>query len=170
MSCARVRAMLSWSARLASVLAVILLSACKRGSSEQSGWRAMQPGMELRLESHGGPQGEPALALLYTITTGQDYALERDLPIAGLEGPARLTLQAKCTRVLHLAVVLVDQRGVEHECASTLAAGGWRELVFDTFDPLVSEWNDIAAVRLVDRTGGLGGQGFVSLKVVGLFL
>jgi hypothetical protein len=32
----------------------------------------------------------------------------------------------------------------------------------------VDDWEHVAVVRLVDRTGGLGGQGPVSLKLVDL--
>jgi hypothetical protein len=124
--------------------------------------------MELSIEEGAGPNGESVLALLYTVVTGLDYAIERRLPIEGLEGQPDLRLTARATRVLHLGVVLVDQRGVEHECALTLLPGQWRELHFDCFQPPVDDWAQISLVRLVDYTGSLGGQGPVSLKLVGL--
>jgi hypothetical protein len=124
--------------------------------------------MELSSAEHPGPQGEPALALLYTIVTGQEYAVERRLPTGGLEGRLSLPLMAKATRVLHLVVVLLDDDDNQHECARTLLPGGWRELNCDTFQPPVGDWAQITTMRLVDRTGVLGGQGPVSLRVVGL--
>jgi hypothetical protein len=152
------------------VCVVILLAsmACARGSSQVRGWTATQPGMELRIEERAGPRGEPTLALLYTIVTGTDYAIERRTPIQGREGRPHLRLMAKATRVVHLAVVLVDKQGTEHESARTLVPGEWRELSFGDFQPPVDDWGYVAVVRLVDRTGGLGGQGPVSLKLVDL--
>jgi hypothetical protein len=70
--------------------------------------------------------------------------------------------------VLHLAVVLVDATGLEHEAARTLASGAWRDLRFDEFCPPLEDGADVRAIRIVDRTGTLGGQGPVSLKLVGL--
>lgn len=149
-------------------MAVLALTACARGSNEFGGWRALQPGMELSGAERGGPQGQPALALLYTVAAGQDYAIERRLPIGGLEGRPVLRLMSKATRVLHLVVVLVDDDGNQHECARTLLPGDWRELNCDAFQPPVDDWAQIATIRFVDRTGGLGGQGPVSLRLVGL--
>ncbi len=152
------------------VCAIILMAsvACARGSSEVRGWKATQPGMELSIEGSAGPQGEAALALLYTVATGTEYAIERPTPIQGLDGRPSLSLKVKATRVLHLALVLVDQQGVRHESARTLVPGDWRELRFDDFQPPVDDWEHVAMVRLVDLTGELGGQGPVSLKLVGL--
>jgi hypothetical protein len=124
--------------------------------------------MEMSIEENAGPQGEPVLALLYTIRTGHHYAIQRSMPIPGLEGELGLQLWGKVTRVLHLALVLVDHDGREYECASTLVPGDWQELRFEEFRPTIGGWSQVSIVRLVDRTGGLGGQGPVSLKLVGL--
>jgi len=124
--------------------------------------------MELSLEPDGGPQGEPAMALLYTIVTGQDCAIERHVPGIDLEELPPLTLQARATRVLHLALVLVDAQGNSYECARTLRPGDWRSLEFGRFMPPAPDWGEVRLMRLEDRTGGLGGQGPVSLKLVGL--
>jgi len=153
---------------LSLALALLILTACARGGSELYGWYALQSGMQLSGEKGTGPQGQTVFALLYTITPGQDRAIERQMPIPGLQGRPSLRLWAKATRVLHLAFVLVDDQGQEHECARTLVPGDWRELNFDDFRPPVGGWVQIVTVRLVDRTGGLGGQGPVSLKLVGL--
>jgi hypothetical protein len=149
-------------------LTLLTLSACAGGTSELNGWRGLQPGMELSLERGAGPRGETVFALLYTVAPGQDYAVERRMPIPGLVGKPELRLLARATRVLHLAFVLVDQAGQEHECALTLLPGDWRKLNYNDFQPPVGDWSQVAAVRLVDRTGGLGSQGPVSLKLVGL--
>ncbi len=154
--------------RTSALLGLLALTACARGHIEVSGWRVMQPGMEISIEEGAGPQGEPVLALLYTIRTGHDYAIQRSMPVPGLEGEPRLYLWGKATRVLHLAVVLVDRDGREYECADTLVPGLWEELRFEEFRPSVGDWTQISIVRLVDRTGGLGGQGPVSLKLAGL--
>lgn len=154
--------------RLALVVAMVALTACARGGSQLHGWSALQQGMELSSEVGAGPQGQTVLGLLYTIVPGQDYAIERRMPIDGLHGKPSLRLLANATRVLHLALVLVDDEGFEHESARTLSPGNWRELHYDMFQPPVDDWGQIVTVRLVDRTGGLGGQGPVSLKVVGL--
>ena len=148
--------------------ASLALGACARGGRELNGWRALQPGMELSVERGAGPRGEDVLALLYTIVTGQDYAVERRLPAQGLQGPVELRLSARATRVLHLACVVVDTAGVEHEAALTLLPGDWRELRFRDLQPPIGDWAQGEALRLVDRTGGLGGQGPVSLKLVGM--
>jgi len=159
-----------WRPLVCLSLAAVLLTgtACLRGGSEVYGWRALQTGMELSSEEGAGPQGQSVLALLYTIVTGQDYAIERRVPVEGLEGQPSLRLMAKATRVLHLAVVLVDDKGREHECARTLLPGDWHELNYNAFQPPVHDWAQIVSIRFVDRTGGLGGQGPVSLKLVGL--
>lgn len=153
---------------LTLAVAVLSLAACARGSSEVGGWSALRPGMELSSAEGAGPQGQPALALLYTIVTGQEYAIERYRRIGGLEGQPSLRLKAKATRALHLVVVLVDDGGIQHECARTLLPGDWRELNCDAFQPPVGDWAQITTMRLVDRTGVLGGQGPVSLRLVGL--
>jgi len=132
------------------------------------GWKAVQRCVELSSEEGAGPEGETVLALLYTVAPGQDYAIERPMPIPRLQGRPVLRLMAKATRVLHLAVVLVDGQGQEHECARTLVPGNWRELNFGDFQPPVDDWAQITLVSVMDRTGGLGGQGPVSLKLVGL--
>jgi|GEM_PF-3232689 len=153
---------------LSLALGLLTLTACARGSSELHGWRAMQSGMELSEEKGTGPQGQTVVALLYTIVPGQDYAIAHQMPIQGLQGRPSLRLVAKATRVLHLAFVLVDDKGQEHECARTLLPGNWRELSFDDFQPSAEDWARIKAIRFEDRTGGLGGQGPVSMKLVGL--
>jgi hypothetical protein len=153
---------------LSAVIALALVAACRRGSTELSGWKATRRGMELSLEPDGGPQGEPGMALLYTIVTGEDYAIERDVRGLDLIGPSALTLQARATRVLHLALVLVDAQGNSYECARTLRPGDWRSLEFGPFMPPAPDWGEVRLMRLEDRTGGLGGQGPVSLKLVGL--
>jgi hypothetical protein len=146
----------------------LILTACARGVQELYGWHALQPGTELSAEQRAGPNGEDVLALLYTVATGRDYAIERLLPAGVLHGKPSLPLWARATRVLHLAMVLVDDSGGEHECALTLLPGAWQELVFDGFEPPVDDWSQIVRIRLQDRTGGLGGQGPVSLKLAGL--
>jgi hypothetical protein len=160
----------SWRPRAFLVMCVVLSvgAACSKGESQLRGWHALQPGMEMRLESQAGPADETALALLYTITSGRDYAIERSLAGTGLSGRPELLLQAKATRVLHLALVLVDLAGQEHVCVRTLAPNGWRELQFTDWLPTIEDWASVQSMRLVDRTGGLGGQGPVSLKLVGL--
>jgi hypothetical protein len=102
---------------------------------------------------------------LYTVATGQDYAIERAVLTNGWHGRPALLMSAKATRVLHLAVVLVDQQGQEHESARTLLPGDWQNLNFESFDPPLEDWQQVAVLRIVDRTGGLGGQGPVSLKL-----
>ena len=151
----------------AAFLCLWALAACARGGSELHGWRAMQPEMELSWEDGAGPQGQDAFALLYTIATGQNYAIERAMPVRGLQGQLRLRLWARATRVVYLAIVLVDDHGLEYECTRTLLAGKWRELTFDDFRPPIQDWDQVVTVRLVDRLGSLGGQGPVSLKLVG---
>ena len=154
---------------LTAVLLVLLtVTACVRGGSQVYGWHALETGMELSSEEGAGPQGQRVLGLLYTIVAGQDYAIERRMPVEGLQGQPSLRLMAKATRVLHLAVVLVDDKGREHECARTLLPGDWRELNYNAFQLPVHDWAQIVSIRFVDRTGGLGGQGPVSLKLVGL--
>ncbi len=145
-----------------------MLTTCARGAQELHGWHALQPGTELSAEHGAGPHGEDVLGLLYTIATGSDYAIERLLPVGGLQGKPSLVLWARATRVLHLAVVLVDDSGGEHECALTLLAGAWQGLVYDIFEPPVDDWGQIVRIRVEDRTGGLGGQGPVSLRLAGL--
>jgi hypothetical protein len=122
--------------------------------------------MELRWEQGAGPEGQPAFALLYTIVTGQDYAIERSEPCPALPEEAPLRIWAKATRVLYLTLVLVDENGAEHSCARTLLPGKWRQLDFDALEPPVDDGTRSGTLRLVDRTGSLGGQGPVSLKLV----
>ena len=150
------------------VLLAMLLPSCGGNGGQLRGWRALQSGTELGIDKGAGPQGEDVLAVLHTISTGHDYAIERSLAGIGLDGSPRLRLQARATRVLHLALVLVDSTGSEHECVRTLLPDGWRELACDSFEPHVGDWSDVVSMRLEDRTGGLGGQGPVSLKLVGL--
>lgn len=153
---------------LALLPALLSFVACARGSREWNGWVALEPSIELRSEPGGGPGGESALALLYALVPGAEYGIERQMPIAGLQGRPSLRLMARATRVLYVAVVLVDDQGLEHECARYLQPGEWRTLDFDTFEPPVADWSRITAIRFVDRTGLLIGQGTVSLKLVGL--
>lgn len=146
----------------------LLLATCARGGPELQGWRATQPSMELWLEAAAGPDGHDVVALLYTITTGQEYAIERRLTAGELSGRVALPLMIKTTRALHLALVLVDDQGVEHVCTRTYVPSVWRTLVFDDFDPPIEDWSQVAVMRLSDWTGVLGSQGPVSLKLVGL--
>ena len=157
-----------WHALPSLLLAAALIGACARGSATLGGWRAMQPGVELTLEQGKGPQGEDALALLYTMATGQEYGIEHDMPMSGLAGRPGLSLQARATRVLHLAIVIVASDGAEYECARTLRPDGWQELVFNSFPAEAPEWSGVSRLWLVDRTAALGSQGPVSLKLVGL--
>jgi hypothetical protein len=149
-------------------LLVTLTSACAKGDTELGVWRALNPGMELYRESGAGPHGEDAFGLLYTIVPGRDYAVERPWSMSEQGDIADLYLLATTTRVLYLSVVLVDETGQEYESALTLLPNGWRELRFSTYQPALTVSTQIAKLRLVDRTGGLGGQGVVSLKLVGL--
>ena len=153
-----------------ALLAILLftLVACARGSNQLDGWNALQPGMELWSEPGRGPQGEPVLALLYALVPGREYGIERQMPIPGLEGRPGLRLRAKATRVLYLAVVLLDAEGQEHKSATLLNPGEWRTLEFDTFEPAVADWSQITTIRFMDYTALLIGQGSVSLKLVGL--
>lgn len=144
------------------------LAACARGGPELRGWHASQAGMELSWEEGAGPQGEGVFALLYTVATGQDYAIERHTPIRGLQGQPRFCLLARATRVLYLTLVLVDHDGRQHECSRALLPGEWRKLCFHDFESPIDDWEHVAALRLVERIGSLGGQGPVSLKLVGL--
>jgi hypothetical protein len=125
--------------------------------------------MELSVETEAGPLGEDALSLLYTIPPGGggDYAIERRMPVEGWQGRPALAVLASSTRVLFVAVVLTDRDGHEYECARTLLPTGWRELQFE-FPPEIDDWADVATVRFVDHSGALGGQGPVSLKLIGL--
>jgi len=153
---------------LGLTLMVCGLIACAKGSGELHAWTVLQPGMELRSEPGRGPSGEPVVALLYALVPEREYGIERQLPIPGLEGRPTLRLMARTTRVLYVAVVLVDSEGREHVCARDIQPGEWRTLEFDTFEPPVDDWSQITAIRFVDRTGLLIGQGSVSLKLVGL--
>ncbi len=150
------------------LLLVLVATGCRRGATEWEGWRALDKGMTLSTETGTGPNGEDATALLYTMATGEDYAIERDAAGLPLNDPVELRLWCKATRALHLAVVLVDTQGQEHECARTYVPDEWRELTFDRFEPPVASWESVRTLRLVDLTAVLGGQGPVSLKIVGL--
>jgi hypothetical protein len=147
---------------------VLVLMACAQGSTELYGWRALAPGMELRVEQESGLEGQKVLALLYTVATGQTYAVERQMPGSGWHGPPALRVFGKATRVLHVALVLVNKQGQEHESARTLLPGDWHELNFNSFNPPLDDWGQAVSMRFVDRTGELGGQGPVSLKLAGL--
>ena len=149
-------------------LLLLALVSCRQASSELYGWRARTPGVELYSEKEPGPGGQPVLGLLYTIATGQDYAIELPAPSGGWEGCPALHMWGKATRVLHLALVLVDEEGIEHRSTQTLLTGDWSELSFDAFEPPLENCRQVTLLRLVDLTGGLGGQGPVSLKLVGL--
>jgi hypothetical protein len=149
-------------------LCLLALAACAGGPAELNGWQATRPGIDMRLEAGAGPQGEAVVALLYTIATGEEYGIERSVGMPAQNAGFRLILQAKATRVLHLAVVVVDSSGREYASARTLVPDGWRELVFSDFGLLADDVAEITSIRLVDRTGSLGGQGPVSLKLVGL--
>jgi hypothetical protein len=153
---------------LVILLVSLLLCACRKGSSEVLGWQATQPGMDLRIEPGAGPGGQDVLAALYTIMPPREYSLERRMPASGLQGIPKLKLMGRATRVLHLSLVLLDKEGAAHECVRTLQPGDWRELVFDQFRPEIDGWSDVEQLRLADLTGTLGGQGPVSLKLVGL--
>jgi hypothetical protein len=144
------------------------LVACAKGSSQLDGWNALQPGMELWSEPGRGPHGEPVLALLYALVPETEYGIERQMPIPALEGRPSLRLTAKATRVLYVAVVLLDSEGHEHKSATLLQPGEWRALEFDAFVPAVADWSQVAAIRFMDYTALLIGQGPVSLKLVGL--
>ncbi len=151
-------------------LGVLLLTiaACARGGTELHGWTALQPGVELRSEPGRGPNGEDVVALLYALVPGNEYGIERQMPVPGLDGRPSLSLMAKSTRMLYLTVVLLDGEGREFKSAIVLDPGEWRTLRFDTFEPSVDDWSQISAIRLMDYTGLLIGQGSVSLKLVGL--
>jgi hypothetical protein len=150
------------------MIVLLSLAACTAQSERAGGWRALDAGMDLTLEHKAGPQGQAALGLFYSITSGQICALEQQIASEGLVGLPPLRFWAKAARVLHLAIVLADDSGVEHECALTLAPGGWRELLCAEFLPPVSDWGAVRTMRVEDRTGMLGGQGPVSLKLAGL--
>ena len=153
---------------LCLTLILFTLAGCARGTNELDGWTALQPGVELRSEPGRGPNGEDVVALLYALVPRNEYGIERRMPIPGLEGHPRLQLMARSTRMLYLAVVLLDSEGNEHKSATVLQSGDWHTLQFDTFEPAVDDWSQIAAIRLMDYTGLLIGQGSVSLKLVGL--
>jgi hypothetical protein len=150
------------------ILLLFTVAGCASGSRELDGWIALQPGMELRSEPGRGPNGEDVLALLYALVPGTEYGIGRQMPIAGLEGRPTLQLVAKSTRVLYLAVVLLDSEGQEFKSATVLRPGEWRTLQFGAFEPAVDDWSQITAIRFMDYTGLLIGQGSVSLKLVGL--
>ena len=107
------------------------------------------------------------MALLYTMSTGEVYSIERPGSLPVLNGYPSLVLNARATRTLFLAVVLIDENGREYECSRTLSPGDWQTLRFDEFDGLAAD-TKIVLTRLVDRTAQLGSQGPVSLKLVGL--
>lgn len=146
----------------------LLVVSCATRYHEVAGWRALQPGVGLRVEKGQGPEGSPALSVLYTLVPGQSYAIERRLALERGNSQPSVSLLLRATRVLHLAVVLVDEQGTEHEAVRTLAAGDWHEVQFAGFFPPLEASAEVQALRLVDRTGALGGQGPVSLKLVDL--
>ncbi len=146
---------------------LVALNGCAARLPSAAGWHATEPGVALKLEG-GDPDGVLALSVVYTVATGRSYAIEHPAPAGIGQGQPEIDLYLTATRVLHLAVVLVDNAGIEHEAARTLASGGWRKLRFAQFCPPLQDGADVRAMRIVDRTGSLGGQGPVSLKIVGL--
>jgi len=133
-----------------------------------AGWRALQPEIDIKLEDGLGAHGGPVLSVLHTIVPGTSYAIERSTVEGMGHGVPEMHLWLQATRALHLALVLVDDAGVEHEAARTLPPGGWRQIRFAQFCPPLEEGTGVRAMRVVDRTGMLGGQGPVSLKLIGL--
>lgn len=152
---------------LTALLLLVAGSACDRGGPELAGWRATDPSTDLALEPESGPNGEDVAALLYSMSTGVVYVIERSGPPPLVNGLPSLSLQARATRTLYLAVVLVDEDGREYECGRNLSPGDWRTLGFDQFDGFAAG-TKVVKTRLVDRTAQLGSQGPVSLKLVGL--
>ena len=154
---------------VAGLLLLLLISgsACKRGEPELAGWRATDPSTDLMLESGAGPSGEDVTALLYTMSSGGVYAIEHSGPPPMVNDRPSLVLQARATRALYLAIVLVDENGREYECGRSLTPGDWRMLRFDEFEGFAAGTR-VVLTRLVDRTAQLGSQGPVSLKLVGL--
>ena len=133
-----------------------------------AGWHAVQPEIDIELEDGLGAHEGPALSVLYTVVPGTSYAIERSMMEGMGHGVPEVHLRLQATRALHLALVLVDDAGVEHEAARTLLPGGWRQMRFDDFCPPLENGTGVRAMRIVDRTGALGGQGPVSLKLIGL--
>jgi hypothetical protein len=157
-------------ARILVLLALITLAitACDRGASELDGWRASDQGTDLWLEARSGPEGEDVLAMLYTMSTGTEYVIEREGPPPMRDGRPAVTLRARSTRTLYLTLALVDSSGQAYECSRILAPGEWRTLDFEQFSGDPGDGLDIVTMRLIDRTALLGSQGPVSLKLVGL--
>jgi hypothetical protein len=151
-----------------TVALLLQMGGCGTGVRSVSGWRALQPGVDIGLERGDGPDEMPVLSVVYTAVPGHDYAIERAVPAGMGRGEPEVHLRLQATRVLHLAVVLVDKEGLEHQAVRTLAPGHWRDVRFDGFCPPIEDGVGVRAMRLVDRTGGLGGQGPVSLKLVDL--
>ena len=149
-------------------MAMLGFAACAKGEPEVGGWRAQQPGVQMRLEAGAGPAGETALIVQYTIIPGRDYAIEFGEDGSGVLGERGLQLQAKATRVLHLALVLVGNEGQQHERVHTLLPNAWQALQFPGRIQAADGWEQVQALRLIDRTGGLGSQGPVTLKLAGL--
>lgn len=154
-------------AGLLALMLIAIVAACARGGQELAGWRATDSSTDLMFESGAGPNGEDVTALLYTMSSGGVHVVEHNVPPPLVDGRPSLTLQARATRTLYLAVVLVDETGQEYECARNLIPGDWRTLRFDEFEGL-APGTTIVLTRLVDRTAQLGSQGPVSLKLVGL--
>lgn len=156
-----------WLAGLMAVVLTISVAGCDRGRPELAGWRATDASTDLMIEPGAGPNGEDVMALLYTMSTGEVYVVERNGPPTLLNDRPSLTLQARATRALYLAIVLVDENGRKYECARNLTPGDWRTLRFDEFEGFTTG-TKIVLTQLVDRTAQLGSQGPVSLKLVGL--
>jgi len=153
---------------LCLALLLVATAGCAGGATELQGWTALQPGMELRSEPGRGPNGEDVVALLYALVPGNEHGIERPVPVSGWEGRPGLQLVARSTRVLYLAVVLLDGAGREFKSTAVLRPGDWRTLHFATFEPAVDDWSQVTTLRVMDYTGLLIGQGSVSLKLVGL--
>jgi hypothetical protein len=151
-----------------AVAQLLLLGGCATRLSALAGWRALQAGINIRLDDGLAANRDSVLSVTYTIVPGRSYGIERPMQMAMGHGRPEVHLQLKATRVLHLALVLIDETGMEHEAARTLTPGGWRSLHFDDFCPPLEDGTGVRAMRIVDRTGALGGQGPVSLKLVGL--
>ena len=147
---------------------LFLLGGCATKLSAVAGWRVLQAGIDIRLDDGLAAKTASVLSVTYTVVPGKSYAIERPMQMGMGHGRPEVHLQLKATRVLHLALVLIDETGIEHEAARTLSPGGWRRLHFDEFCPPVEDGAGVRAMRIVDRTGALGGQGPVSLKLVGL--
>jgi len=126
---------------------------------------ALRPEVEVWIEPDVGPAGEDALSLIYTVLTGQDYGIERPVQMSSADaGP--VVLLASATRVVPLSLVMLDASGAVHVCSRVVSPGTWTQVVFDC--PAPTDNITFTRMRLVDLTGSLGGQGPVSLKLIGL--